>query len=442
MENQIHMSIETLIQYFLDHFWSVTLPILIAVAAVGIVYLAVKLALDKSKRADEVKAVILAIFRGPVPVIIVGYAIILVGQIHPGIYPSYLSEPMLIFIMELFLLLASINAARRISHILFSKFFGNGRVSRRFLLIGVYSLGLVILFYIILTSPISLSFQESSLPTISFITGIVVTYIVAYIINLIISRYQTAIQEKQPQIHTTITFGRRVLIGIILIIGVGASAFASFPNASGAVASIFVAAGFTSIVIGLAAQSSLSNLIAGGVISTSQPFRIGDAIIYDNEYCFVEDIRLMYCILRTWDNRRLMVPNSLFLTSVVKNYTAVDPTKVSIIYVQITLESDLDVAMDIMKRVIQNHPNFVPSNGLPSVQVMGFTEYGVQLRALGRAADQGSNWNLEKECLYQIKKEFDRNGIKIAVPRREVVFGSGKDAFLGGLSGSGDDTSK
>lgn len=419
------MSFPNILQYLVDNFWSLTVPIIIAVGIFVVVYFSVRVALNKSRRADELKTVVLAIFRGPVPVIIIGYALVLIGHFHPALYPAFLSESMLIFLVELFLLLTSINATRKISHILLTRFFKNGKVSRRFLLIGVYSLGLVILFYIILTSPISLSFQQGVLPAVSFITGVVVTYIVAYIINLVISRYQSTIQERQPQLNTTITFGRRVVMGIIILIGVGATAFASFPGASGAVASLFVAAGFTSIVIGLAAQSSLANLIAGGVISTSQPFRIGDAIIYDNEYCYVEDIRLMFSILRTWDNRRLMVPNSLFLTSVVKNYTAVDTTKLAIIYVQITLESDIDKAMEIMKDVIRQHPNFYPADGFPSVQIMQFTEYGVELRALGRARDQGSNWNLEKECLYFIKKEFDRNGIKIAVPRRELVFSEG-----------------
>lgn len=431
------MSLESFVQYFITNFWSLTVPVLIAIAVFLAIYFSVKLALDKSQRAEEVKEVILAIFRGPVPVLIIGYSTVLVERLHPGIYPSYLSEAMLVFLIELLLLLTSINAARRISQILLLKFFRNGRISRRLLLIGVYSLGLVVLFYIILTSPISLSFQQGSLPAISFVTGLVITYLIAYIVNLVISRYQIALQENQPQLHTTITFGRRVLIGIVVIIGVGATAFASFPGASGAVASLFVAAGFTSIVIGLAAQSSLSNLIAGGVISTSQPFRIGDAIIYDNEYCFVEDIRLMFCILRTWDNRRLMVPNSLFLTSVVKNYTAVDSSKIAIVYVHITLESDIDLAMDIMKKVIEENPNHFPTEGLPSVQVMEFTEYGVKLRALGRARDQGSNWNLEKESLYAIKKEFDRHGIRIAVPRREVVFGNGNNPMRGD-SGTSD----
>lgn len=426
----------SIFQFLQTNFLTFTVPLFIAVALFIIFYVSVDLALRKSKLEVEFRQIVMALFRGPVPTAILGYALVVVTRYNPNILEPYLSSEMVSLLIELILLVTSINASRKISAIAFKKFFTSGKVSRRFLLIGVYSLGLLILFYIILTSPLNAAIEQGALPVVSLVSGLVITYIVAYIINLVIYRYQNAIQSKQPQLHTTLTFARRVVMAIIILIGVGATGFTSFPGASNAIASLFVAAGFTSIVIGLAAQSSLSNLIAGGVISTSQPFRIGDAVLYDSEYCYVEDIRLMFTILRTWDNRRLMVPNSQFLNTVIKNYTAVDSKKYSIIYMNITLESDLDLAMQIMKDSIQQHPNFLPTEGLPSVQIMDFSDYGVQLRALGMAKDQSSNWNLEKECLYTIKKAFDKSGIKISVPRREVVLNDpGKALDFGNAKG-------
>lgn len=415
------MNVDDLVQYFASNFWTLIVPVLVTAGILVLSYFSLKFELFKSKRSEELKIVIMVLLRGPVPVAVIGTSIIVIGTFRPSMYPSFFSGNLLIFLVQLLILVSSINAARKIGHIVISKLFKDGRISRRMFLIGLYSLGLVILFYVLLTSPLSLSFQQGALPVVSFITGLVITYLVAYIVNLIIARYQNTLQETRSPLNTTITFGRRVLIGVVILIGVAGTAFASFPEASGAVASLFVAAGFTSIVIGLAAQSSLSNLIAGGVISTSQPFRIGDGISYNNEYCTVEDIRLIFSILRTWDNRRLMVPNSLFLSSVIINYTAEDQSKISTIFIQITLESDVEKAMDIMKDVISKHPSFYPAEGLPAALIMGFTESGMQLRALGRARNQSDNWNLEKESLLEIKKEFDRNNIKIAVPRRDVM---------------------
>lgn len=416
------MDFTSVLAYITRYFVALVIPLIISVGIIITVYLSVRISLSKSTRAVEFKKSIMAIVRGPVPVLVLGAAIVIIGRLHPHIYPSYLTEGNIIFIVELVLLLVSINAARKISNILIKDFFKLPNGGRRLFLLGVYSIGLIALFYIIFTSPLSPAIASNAFQVVTFLTGLIITYIIAYIVNLLVSRYQDAIKNKQPQLHTTITFGRRVLVGVIVLVGAAAAGFTAFPGASGAIASLFVAAGFTSIVIGLAAQSSLSNLIAGGVVSVAQPFRIGDAIIFDNQYCYVEDIRLLYTILRTWDQRRLMVPNAMFLSSVVVNYNSVDETKLAVIYIQITLESDLDKAMEIMKDQIRSHPLFYPMDGFPSVLVMDFTEYGVQLRALGRAKNQNDNWTLEKESLYNIKKAFDSNGIRIAVPRREVVF--------------------
>lgn len=415
------MSVLLLPQYLTSNFWNLTFPVVLAVAVSSIIYLAVIVILGRTKWHKDLRRVVLAVFRGPVPASIIGYSFVFAAQYKPTVFAPYLAGEYVSLLVELVVLATSLNAVRKISLLLFRRYYTGKKVSRKFLLIGVYSLGLVAMFYIILTSPVNSAIETGSLPLVEFISGVVITYVVAYILNMFILRYQEAIQKKQPQIHTTLTFARRILVGVVILIGVGATGFASFPGASGAIASLFVAAGFTSIVIGLAAQSSLSNLIAGGVISTSQPFRIGDAVSYNNEYCYVEDIRLMFSILRTWDNRRLMVPNSKFLATDIINYTAVDTSIISIIWVQITYESDMDLAMKIMKDVVSRHPNFIPTEGYPSVQVIDFTDYGVQLRALGMAKNQSDNWTLEKESMYEIKKEFDRQGVRIAVPRREVV---------------------
>lgn len=419
-----------------QYFQSMVIPVIIAVAITLAIYATVRLSLSRSNRAEEFKKSIMTVVKGPIPVAIIGYAFVLIGKRHPAIFPPPLNENYVIFIVELLILLTAINASRKMGTILVKEFLKLGDTGKRFLLLGIYSMGMITLFYIIFTSPISPPLEASSFQIVAFITGVVATYIIVYIVNLIVIRYQRTIHEDKPQLNTTITFGRRVIIGVVGALGVAASGFSAFPHASGAIASIFVAAGFTSIVLGLAAQSSLSNLIAGGVISFSQPFQINDAIIFDGQYCFVEDIKLVFTVLRTWDGRRMMVPNNQFLNTTIVNYNAVDTTKVAVIYIEITLESDVEKAMEIMKNVIAGHPLFYPAEGFPSALVMQFDEYGVQLRALGRAKDQSDNWTLEKESLLQIKKEFDQNGIKIAVPRREIVYHNRDDVSKDPRKGS------
>ena len=306
----------------------------------------------------------------------------------------------------------------------------------KILVYSVYAAGLFALGYIFLTSPISPAIAQGVWSLINFVTGLFMTYLAVYIVNVIFKRYSATIESKEASLRTAITFIRRIVVALVALIGVAAATFASFPGVGAAVASLFIAAGFASIVIGLAAQTSLANLIAGIVISTSQPFRVGDALSYANEWAIVEDIKLTFTVLRTWDNRRLIVPNQLFLNSTMINYNLTDSSKLCIVYVSITFDSDLDKAIEIMKDATKNHPDFLPAGNLPVVHLMDLGDAnssfgdanaspGMLLRVLGRAKDQPTNFQMSKDILYEIKKRFDAAGIELAYPKRQIVMDSG-----------------
>jgi small-conductance mechanosensitive channel len=257
---------------------------------------------------------------------------------------------------------------------------------------------------------------------LTFVVGLSITFIIAYIINRTLHMQIAKIVERNPSLATSYRFIRRLALAIIIIIGVSSATFAAFPELGASIASIFVAAGFASIVVGLAAQSTLSNIFAGMTISIFQPIRVDEAVMFKNEFCFVEDIKLMHTVLRTWDNRRLMVPNAMLQNEVVVNYTRNDPTKLTPVLVSISYESDLDKSMKIMVDVAKRHPDCLPVGDLPKVQLMEFGDSGVALRLLSRAKDQASSFGMARDLLREIKKEFDANGIEIAYPRRYLVF--------------------
>jgi small conductance mechanosensitive channel len=257
----------------------------------------------------------------------------------------------------------------------------------------------------------------------TLLIGLVATFIIAYVLNQILIKSFGNIVSNQPKLTTTLTILRRIIVYAFIIVGVMASIFTAFPESMGAIASIFVAAGFASIVIGLAAQSSLSNIISGIITSASQPFCIGDALTFRQEYCYVEDLRLMHTILRTWDNRRLVVPNSIFQNEVIVNYSMKDPSVLAPICVQVSYESNLQEALQILRDVARRHPSCLPDGDLPKAVVMEFQDSGIQLRLLTKAKDQSSAFSMVRDLLVDIKKEFDEHGIEIPYPKRELVIG-------------------
>lgn len=263
--------------------------------------------------------------------------------------------------------------------------------------------------------------QENLQSLIIFVSGIFLTFIIARIVHNFLAKHTHKKILEEPRLKTTYLFIGRVVVAAITLLGIASTTFTAFPETRGVAASLFVAAGFASIVIGLAAQSTLSNIISGALIATTQPFRIGDTVMFRNELCNVEDMKLTYTTLCTWDNRRLMIPNSIFQSEVVVNYTAIDPTKLVPIPVKISYGSDLEKARQIMIDIAKRNPDFLPAVDLPKAYITGFAASGINLRLLTRARDQDTAFEMSKEILWQIKKEFDANGIEIPYPRMQIV---------------------
>jgi small conductance mechanosensitive channel len=258
---------------------------------------------------------------------------------------------------------------------------------------------------------------------LGFVAGLVITFILAHYLNKILKRSFSSVVLSQPKFITTLTIMRRLIVLAVILLGVMATTFTAFPKSLGIITSIFVAAGFTSIVVGLAAQSSLSNVISGIINSVSQPFRIGDAVNFRNEFCYIEDMRLIHTIMRTWDNRRLVVPNSILQNEVIINYSMNDPSVLVPMQVQVSYESNISKAMQIMTDAARSHPDCIPSGDLPNTVVMELQDSGILLRLLSMAKDQSTAFDMTRDLLLEIKKDFDEQGIEIPYPKRQVVFG-------------------
>jgi small conductance mechanosensitive channel len=399
------------------------------------IFFAGRILIPRLRAHNAIRVSLRYIITGPVVAAVVGYGLLftweLVLKIITFPIPGFLQVTDLNLILELVILAIALRTAGSIVKVVVPPLI-KAPEADKILVYSVYTLGLFILAYIAFTSPLSPRIATNIWALVNFLTGVFLTYLGVYIANMVFKRYSTAIESREVGLKTTMTFIRRLILSILALIGVAAATFASFPTVGAAIASVFVAAGFASIVIGLAAQTSLANLIAGIVISTSQPFRIGEALSYAGEWAWVEDIKLTFTVLRTWDNRRLVVPNQNFLSTTMVNYDAVDSSKLCIVYVTITYESNLDKAIEILKSAAKNHPDFLPSGNLPVVHVMDLGDAngtsanadvapGITLRVLGRARDQPTNFQMSKDILYTVKKEFDVNGIEIAFPRRQVV---------------------
>lgn len=195
--------------------------------------------------------------------------------------------------------------------------------------------------------------------------------------------------------------------------------------------SLFASAGILAAIIGFASQAAFSNIISGIFIVIFKPFRVTDIIqVGDKVTGKVEDITLRHTVVRNFENRRFILPNSLISSEVILNSTITDQKIANFVLVPISYDSDIDLALSIMQDEAMNHPHLIDNRtpediekGIPAVvmRVMALNEYSIDLRATCWSNDFAEGFVMRTDLLKSIKQRFDREGIEIPFPHRTVV---------------------
>ncbi|MCP8309930.1 MAG: mechanosensitive ion channel [Candidatus Methylarchaceae archaeon HK01B] len=255
---------------------------------------------------------------------------------------------------------------------------------------------------------------------ISIMSVLIAISVISLILNNYLGRRIEKILCENPERETTFRLIHRFIMYAIYLFGAVTILSLIFPGLVGALWGLVVGAGFLAIVIGLAARSVIGNFLSGININITQPVRIGDAIMVRGEYGFIEEITLRHTIIRTWDNRRMVIPNSVLDNEVIINYTLKDPKKLFGITVGVPYDTDLEKVSAIMIEEAKNHPNVLPELE-PIFSVLNFDEGAITLRLLFMGADQGTAFGTACDLRRSIKKRFDKEGIKISCPARYII---------------------
>jgi small-conductance mechanosensitive channel len=156
--------------------------------------------------------------------------------------------------------------------------------------------------------------------------------------------------------------------------------------------SLFASAGVAGIIIGLAAQPTISNLIAGIQIALTQPIRIGDAVVVENEWGRVEEISSTYVVVAIWDERRLVLPLSYFLQKPFQNWTRQSSQLIGPVILYVDYALPVAALREQLGRILEQTPLW--DRRVSNLQVTDLGEHAMQLRALVSAADADKAWDL------------------------------------------------
>lgn len=201
-----------------------------------------------------------------------------------------------------------------------------------------------------------------------------------------------------------------------------------FPALNKLFTSLLAGSGVVALVISVASQDAISNIVSGVLIIASQPFKIGDVIRYvdKNITGVVEEMTLRHTIIRTFENNRLVIPNSTMNSAVIENYNYNDNRSCMFLDIVVSYGSDTEKAVRIFADVIKNHPlyrNYDPActDGMPKVRIVDCDTTGITIRGWLWSDNMLIGVDVKSDILTELRKRFRAEGIHFAYPHMVVI---------------------
>lgn len=241
--------------------------------------------------------------------------------------------------------------------------------------------------------------------------------------NLSARRIQT-----QARVLTRITCGAVLIAGVAFVL-------MTFPRARQLGASLLASAGVAGLVVGIAAKSVVSNLLAGLQIALAQPIRIDDVLIVEGEWGRVEEIAATYVVLRIWDERRMVIPLSWFIEHPFQNWTRTTADLLGTVFLWVDFTASIDAIRAEARRLCEASPHW--DKRVCLVQVTDTNERAMQLRVLVSSAASGPNFDLRCEVREGLLTFLARTSPQTLPRGRLMAHLAGQDGI-----GTGDGTAE
>jgi small-conductance mechanosensitive channel len=218
--------------------------------------------------------------------------------------------------------------------------------------------------------------------------------------DVLASRYRIDVADNlvARRIQTQFQMLHRVGIVLVSVLAL-AAALMTFPQITHLGISILASAGVVSIVVGMAMKDTLANLIAGVQIAFAQPFRIGDAVVLEGEWGWIEEIGMMYVVVRLWDLRRLVLPVMYFLEHPFQNWTRTSADLLASAFLYVDYSTPVDEVRAELKRVLESTALW--NRKVCVLQVSDADQRTMQLRALMDVRNSSDAWDIR--CLVREK---------------------------------------
>ena len=247
---------------------------------------------------------------------------------------------------------------------------------------------------------------------IRVITAIVIFFIGKWVVALVVSGLKKAMQKGD--VDTTL---RRFVANLVRMVLMLFVIIAAINHLGIQTASLIAVLGAAGLAVGLALQGSLSNFAAGVLIVLFRPYKVGDWIEGAGVSGSVEEVQILTTVLKTGDNKRVIIPNSQIMGSTITNYSA-NPTRRVDLVVGVSYSDDLDKVRKELEALVAADERIL-QDPAPTIAVSELADSSVNfvLRPWVNTADY---WAVYFDLTERVKKRFDEVGVSIPFPQRDV----------------------
>ncbi|MFI6337477.1 mechanosensitive ion channel family protein [Streptomyces sp. NPDC050535] len=224
-------------------------------------------------------------------------------------------------------------------------------------------------------------------------TAWLIVRIAAAIVETSYSRFANAHRDpaRVRRVRTQVTLIQRVVSAIVGVVAVAAMLL-TFPAMRAAGASLLASAGILGIVAGVAAQSTLANMFAGLQIAFGDMVRLGDTVVVDGEWGTVDEITLTFLTVRTWDERRITMPVSYFVSKPFENWSRGSAQMTGIVFFQVDHSAPVEAMRGQLRDILRDCPAWDGRDY--GLAVTDSTANTMEVRALVTAKDADDIWTV------------------------------------------------
>lgn len=227
-------------------------------------------------------------------------------------------------------------------------------------------------------------------------------------------------------VHTQINVLAKIALVAIAVISIS-SLLMTFEKVRQVGVTLLASAGLAGIIIGFAAQKTISTILAGFQIAITQPIRIDDVVIVENEWGWVEEITLTYVVVRIWDLRRIVLPITYFIEKPFQNWTRKTAELLGTVFIYADYTVPVEKVREHLKKIVSESDLW--DGKVCGLQVTKATEHTVELRALMSSADASKGWDLRchvrEKLLKWLQETYPESLPKV---RAELKQGNVKDS--------------